>query len=264
MTTTQIHNEWIPKGKKQLATWLLTAFCLFYYCNFTYGQVSIGMLEPPEKASLLQLSTQLPDGNNITSDKGGLLLPRVRLEDRKTLQPFVKITDNDWINTSSNKIKEKHAGLTVYNIYVSPNSETKQDKIFTQGIYTWNGEEWEKLATKDNSSRGWFYMPAFNLPLEAIGNADSYDLYAEYERQFTRNSTNNPDFTSNPALTGSTVPAPDEGTLYKRGELDYAVVYYDKGIINVTGVDSGGVMSYEVLDNDPGPTSFVTIIFIPK
>lgn len=55
-----------------------------------------------------------------------------------------------------------------------------------------------------------------------------------------------------------------EGTLYEKNELDYAVVYYDSDVITVTGISDQGVMSYEVLDTDPGALSFMTVIFVIK
>lgn len=254
--------------KKKLLISLCCCF-LFLFQGFSLlsAQVTIGSEIEPEKANLLDLKTQKADLlNNATTDKngGGLLLPRVKLQNRKTLEPFISQGDNEWINAPATKIKEKHAGLTVYNINVSPNTETEQDRIFTQGVYTWNGQEWEKLATKGGDSREWFYMPAFNLPVEETGVHETYDLYAEYERQFTRDNINNPEFTTNPALDIPTVPISGKGTLYRRDELDYAVVYYDKDMINITGIDNNGVMSYWVLDNDPRPGSFITIIFIPQ
>jgi hypothetical protein len=55
--------------------------------------------------------------------------------DKITLEPFVSIEDADWVNVTINKIKDKHIGLMVYNIYVSPGTETNKEKIFRQGVY---------------------------------------------------------------------------------------------------------------------------------
>lgn len=119
---------------------LLVAF--FCISQVIRTQVTIGIGEPPEKAALLQLMDTITSDGSITANTGGLLLPRVKLVDRKTLEPFILIQDPEWIDISSSGIDVKHTGLMVYNIYESPESESNPDKIFKPGGYLWNGNLW--------------------------------------------------------------------------------------------------------------------------
>ncbi|MDR2951028.1 MAG: hypothetical protein LBV71_17720 [Prevotella sp.] len=236
------------------------------------AQVTIGSDLEPVNAALLELKNfdatnpaKTTDNENITSDKGGLLLPRVILVNRKTLEPFIKTTDPLWVDASTSKIKEKHTGLTVYNINESPETVTELNNIFHQGVYLWDGAKWVTMGDSNVGQR-YFNMPAFNLPLTKITQSGdtkpTYDLYAEYKRQFT-NDTNNPLFESNKATLPG-IPSPECGKLYEAGELDYVVTHYDKDVLTINGIDANGVMTYEVKSLDPGPNSFVNIVFVIK
>ena len=101
------------------------------------AQVTIGSTTlAPEKAALLDLKTHAPNGNNATTDKGGLLLPRVELVDVLSLEPFI----DDGIVTTTDK--EVHAGLTVYNL------THDEPAGLVPGFYYWDGETWEKVLTE--------------------------------------------------------------------------------------------------------------------
>ncbi|GAB6010094.1 hypothetical protein [Dysgonomonas reticulitermitis] len=113
------------------------------------AQVTVGSGIAPNSACLLELKTNeikdpvsVTDATNITSTAGGLGLSRVQLVNLTTLEPFIP-NDTDW-NSNKDKIKERHAGLTVYNIKVSDAAETDPNKVFQQGIYIWNGSSWKK------------------------------------------------------------------------------------------------------------------------
>lgn len=218
------------------------------------AQVSIGSLENPESGMLLQIKSKevtSPSTDNTTVDAngGGILLPRVQLVSKTTLQPFIELSDAEWNSSNQARTKMKHAGLMVYNINASA--------VFRQGTYVWDGEQWEEAGSPNK----WFYMPPFNLPVDELG-PKTFDLYAEYEKQFTE-SQNGALFISS-KTTYSTVPSPGNGSLYTESELDYAVVHYDEDVLEVTGIDENGVMSYTVKDIDPASTSFMTIVFIVK
>ncbi|MDH6346135.1 hypothetical protein M2470_001818, partial [Parabacteroides sp. PH5-46] len=136
---------------------------------------------------------------------------------------------------------------------------------FKKGIYVWDGEKWTEAAEGADSGSGggkkWFYMPAFNLPMDAKGSK-TFDLYAEYQKQFTQSLNTTLYKTSNSSVT--TVPAPEIGTLYTRTQLDYVVVNYDASVVTVNSITNQGVMTYNVLDTDPLPTAFMTIVFVVK
>jgi hypothetical protein len=233
------------------------------------AQVTVGSNFPPDKGALLQLKTReannptsVTDANNITVDAngGGLGLPRVRLENRTTLQPFIP-DDNNWKQNIGQQ-KQKHAGLMVYNINVSDPSVTDKDLIFTQGIYVWDGAAWT-LVRDGSNMRKYFYMPSFNI--ELVPPADKtlrqFDLYKAYKEQFTRQ--NNPYFKcSNNAV--QMIPSPDDNRIYQASELDYVISYYDTSIITINKIDADGVMHYTLDSLALSSKSFINVIFIVK
>lgn len=254
----------------KLTTILLGLLLIIGSLN-SYAQVTIGIETKPAEGAMLELKNKDATNpskvnviENITSDKGGLALPRVWLTNKKTLEPFIPVADVDWTNASITKIKEKHAGLTVYNINNSSATETDLDKIFHQGIYVWDGAQWSQVGDSKVRER-YFPMPAFNLPLTKITGTDdtkpTYDLYAEYKKQFT-NDAGNPLFKSSVAMNG--IPSPGYDRLYIASELDFVVTYYDDSVLKINSIDSNGVMTYEVKNTDPGPNSFINIIFVIK
>lgn len=105
------------------------------------AQVTIGSGTPPSKAALLDLKDQevnapasVTDDANVTSEIGGLLLPRVKLVNTNTLEPFIDVNDELWVQKETNKIRETHAGLMIYNLSTTAGLE--------QGIYVWDGAKW--------------------------------------------------------------------------------------------------------------------------
>jgi len=244
----------------------ISTFAGALLCSFVlHGQVTIGHLDEPMEAALLDLRTQdannpgsVTDANNITSFKGGLELPRVMLKNRRTLEPFITATES---NTNAGKLKEKHAGLMVYNINVSPDTETDPDKIFRQGLYSWDGKYWLPAY----QGKKFYPCPAFNLPLPFISRSTdsdfTYDLYAEYKKQFVK--TGNSHFASNNSAIENISPS-NLNRLYKPTELDYVVTYYDESVLEVTQIDTDGIMSYRVLNHNPNPDAFLNIIFVIK
>ncbi|MDR1938157.1 MAG: hypothetical protein LBQ73_06650 [Tannerellaceae bacterium] len=117
-----------------LKRFFLPAVLLFTAISLQ-GQVSIGWSGPPAQAGLLELKTQEADAGNVTSDKGGLLLARVKLADLNTLQPFIDTSDADWTDaTTREELKRRHTGLLVYNL--------TNGQGFQQGVYVWDGSKW--------------------------------------------------------------------------------------------------------------------------
>lgn len=130
------------------------------------AQVTIGTGEPPAKGALLELKDNNPDKDNITSKTGGLVLPRVKLENNKTLEPFIKLNDNEWSTSQINETKRIHTGLMVYNLNTENN--------FQQGIYVWDGNQWMLSGAND----AWLKMgnSATNSTQNFIGTTDDADL----------------------------------------------------------------------------------------
>jgi hypothetical protein len=104
-----------------------------------YAQATIGLDSPPERAALLDLKSQAPDGDNVTSNQGGFILPRVKLVNPETFEPFISTSGADWQSeTSRAELKRLHTGLQVYNL-------TANDD-FKPGVYFWNGSRWNALT----------------------------------------------------------------------------------------------------------------------
>lgn len=129
---------------------LLLSFT-FVFIFTMQAQVTVGLDKKPVDAALLEVKSQeannpvsVTDISNITSSTGGLGLPRVWLESLTTLQPFIALTDPQWVNAGTTKIKEMHAGLLVYNLNTTA--------PFTLGIYVWDGSKW--FLTTGNAENG--------------------------------------------------------------------------------------------------------------
>jgi hypothetical protein len=121
--------------------WIL---CLAAPPFLASAQTTIGSGGPAARGALLELKTMEPaspanltDNANVTSASGGLLLPRVKLTNPLTLDPLIPDADPDWLDAGVTKIKERHVGLTVYNLTSS--------KDFKPGVYSWNGSRWSPV-----------------------------------------------------------------------------------------------------------------------
>ncbi|NDV97290.1 hypothetical protein D0T84_20640 [Dysgonomonas sp. 521] len=142
MKTTKTQN-------KIMVHWrLLLATIAFLLCSsFAGAQVTVGSNITPTRAALLDLKARQTTGKlpSVTDDAnttvaegdGGLLLPRVELENLTTLDPFIQSGDADYNNT---QLKLRLAGLMVYNI--KEQSHTDPNKILRSGVYVWDGEKW--------------------------------------------------------------------------------------------------------------------------
>lgn len=221
-----------------------------------YGQVTVGSDVEPAKAALLDIKSQTADAStNVTSTKGGLGLPRVSLVSLTTLQPFIGTGDAEWNATNQAATKTAHAGLTVYNLNTAA--------PFRKDIYVWDGAQWGQIGSVVNPER-YFYVPSFNIPLPDPSETTEYtfDMYAEYVRQFTKDTNNTTFVSSNASLTK--IPSKAAGTLYAANELDYVITYYDTDIIKDVSVTTAGVLKYKVVSQATTPDSFLNVVFVIK
>jgi hypothetical protein len=130
------------KTNTKIKSFMLALFFSLLCCTGAKAQVTIGLGEEPSRAALLELKTQQPNGENVTSDKGGLVLSRVKLVSKITLEPFIPKNDPDWINAATSKVKELHEGLMVYNLNAAA--------PFAEGLYVWNGLEWREYKAAND------------------------------------------------------------------------------------------------------------------
>ncbi|MDR2948605.1 MAG: hypothetical protein LBV71_05305 [Prevotella sp.] len=141
------------------------------------AQVTIGSGIPPTRAALLDLKVKqaagtvpsVDDDTNITAGKsdGGLLLPRVKLVNTKTLEPFIPVDDPEFVN-NTNSLREKHAGLIVYNL------AEDDSKDLCPGLNQWDGEQWNCLQNKMGNATGHIVDCA---DFEVFGYYKSPDVY---------------------------------------------------------------------------------------
>lgn len=110
--------------KHRHLAWILCMFIAF--TTTLQGQVTIGSGQPPLAGALLDLKQ---DG---TTTKG-LGLPKVALSAVNQLEPCA---------TTNSVNKDSHVGLLLYN--------TTNSAPLCEGIYVWNGDEWEGIQKKCN------------------------------------------------------------------------------------------------------------------
>jgi hypothetical protein len=89
----------------------ITLLAMSLTTNTLYSQVTIGSDIAPTRAALLDLKMRQEatvtgsfTDDNITSTTGGILLPRVKLINPNTLEPFIATSDNDWTDAAKKKI----------------------------------------------------------------------------------------------------------------------------------------------------------------
>jgi hypothetical protein len=233
------------------------------------AQVTIGSQTSPVKGALLELKTKeastaithVTDAGNTTvgANGGGLGLPRVQLMNRKTLEPFIATDDAEWTDNATSRIKERHAGLTVYNLQVSGTNETNPDNMFRQGVYVWDGNAWSLLGEKKQ-----FYMPSFNIEIDPDNlNAQTCDLYKEYQKQFDNSGGANTLFvSSNSNIT--TISSLENGRLYGKQELDYVITYYDSDTMENLTVDTDGWMQFDLKNLNFTEKTFINVVLVVK
>jgi hypothetical protein len=116
---------------------ILSTIILLISVSILKSQVTIGSINEPARAALLDMKTKNPGTDNVTVEAnkpGGLVLPRVKLVNISTLQPFIAPTVSDWAEQ-----KKVHEGMMVYNLTTNNG--------FSKGIYVWNGTQWEPSKT---------------------------------------------------------------------------------------------------------------------
>ncbi|NDV96129.1 hypothetical protein D0T84_14585 [Dysgonomonas sp. 521] len=120
------------------------------------GQITIGSDIPPTRAALLDLKARQTTGTltSVTADEnitaalgdGGLVLPRVKLVSISTLEPFIP-ADDAAFTANTNSLKEKLAGLMVYNM-----TNNGVGSALYPAVYTWDGEKWVTTQANEAAS----------------------------------------------------------------------------------------------------------------
>ncbi|MDM1349831.1 hypothetical protein HX017_14120 [Myroides marinus] len=124
---------------KNFLSVLCTLGLLFGLVNNMFGQVTIGVGEPPMGGAILQIKTiEGVKGAGENSNKG-VLLPRVGLKDMKMLYPMFEVGYDKSLQDPL------HVGLVVFN--------TNANLLDSNGIgmYFWNGQSWKPLTGDDGN-----------------------------------------------------------------------------------------------------------------
>ncbi len=230
------------KSKKLILVLILITITIPY--EQLCAQITVGSELPPEKAALIDIKTV--DGGNegkITTDKGGILLPRVEITDmlKLTVFPDIKETPAD----EYEKQKKRHIGLTVFNL------KEDAEKGLAKGVYVWNGNMWERSSYK--SGTNFFYMPSIEINTKQTGTLLEVNLYEKYKDQFK-----NPKVKSEEAT--DTIP------YLKADEIYYYITDYDENIFDETSfsISKTGLMKYKVTNAPIDGTSYINIVFVVK
>jgi len=132
-------NKLIEKAK--LICFLIS---FLFPCSISLAQVTIGNREEPLEGALLQLKEDENSGVNSTK---GLVLPRLQIT-RHTDVGFTFGTP--WYSVTETQ-KNQHIGLTVYNLYKC------MFRGYGEGIYTWDGAEWQYVGNRKDESVAYVY-----------------------------------------------------------------------------------------------------------
>lgn len=167
------------KSKLRIQQIFTISFLLFISLNLisipTYAQVTIGSNLEPEKAAVLDIKEKADKDGGPTVEKGGLILPRVNLEKKKQLYPFIRekgYSASNYDNASYDpnvadpdyaKEKPAHKGLIVYNL-----TENEEEELCL-GLNQWDGEEWNCFEEKMGNA------------IAHIVNCDDFKVFGLYK-----------------------------------------------------------------------------------
>lgn len=130
--------------------------------------------------------------------------------------------------------------------YINQNDQSTTENIGSKkGFYYYDGTDWQRIIRKAQ-----FYMPSIVVPT-TIGD-HSINLYEEYLKQYAHENVSNVDkddksiitSSSNRPIASSVGASPLK--IYKKDDLDYFVVYYDKNVFTDLNITPEGVLTYKV------------------
>lgn len=121
-------------------------------------------------------------------------------------------------------------------------------KCISQNAGTDLAPQWVCLSQKDNQS-SFFYMPSIAIDASVVATGKTLDLYAEYKKQFQQPTV------ASTGAPGSIPYFPVATDLY------YYVTYYDVTVLQITGIDASGVMTYNIIQ-EANYASFMNVIIV--
>ncbi|MDR2683073.1 MAG: hypothetical protein LBB64_04285 [Dysgonamonadaceae bacterium] len=205
----------------------------------------------PAKAAILDVKNIL-DTDNQTSTAGGLVLPRVKLVSKTTLEPFIATNDPEWNASNKAKTMSDHVGLTIYNLTSNGNLK--------EGVYVWGGNEWNPLKV---SSR-YIYLPTFELTWGGSSSSQLViDLFEVYKNNFSPAASTSHHVNSRDANV-FVLPDFDDAS----SDFYYVVTDYHSAI-EVYSITPDGKMYYsrsaaEAANAKPPGNVYVNVVLIRK
>lgn len=130
--------------------------------------------------------------------------------------------------------------------YINQNTGSTTENIDSKkGFYYYDGTDWQRIIRKAQ-----FYMPSIVTP--TTQGDHSINLYEEYLKQYAHKNVSNVDkddksiitSSSNRPIASSVGASPLK--IYKKDDLDYFVVYYDKNVFTDLNITPKGVLTYKV------------------
>lgn len=131
--------------------------------------------------------------------------------------------------------------------YINQNDQSTTENIGSKkGFYYYDGTDWQRIIRKAQ-----FYMPSIVVPT-TVNTRHEVNLYQEYIKQYAHENVSNVDkddksiitSSSNRPIASSVGASPLK--IYKKDDLDYFVVYYDKNVFTDLNITPEGVLTYKV------------------
>ena len=173
------------------------------------------------------------DNNDINS---GLIIPDVSM---------------DKLNAEGHEVSTLvyYSGGT-NSAYINQNTDSTTENIGSKkGFYYYDHDDkgkndWQRIIRKAQ-----FYMPSIVVPT-TVKDRHTINLYEEYLKQYAHKNASNIDTRDNINIPNDRPIASREGAsplkTYRKNDLDYFVVYYDKNVFTNLNVDENGVLTYTV------------------
>lgn len=130
--------------------------------------------------------------------------------------------------------------------YINQNDQSTTENIGSKkGFYYYDGTDWQRIIRKAQ-----FYMPSIVVPT-TVNTRHEVNLYQEYIKQYANENISNVYKDDKSIIPSSDRPiASSVGAsplkIYKKNDLDYFVVYYDKNVFTNLNITEDGVLTYTV------------------
>lgn len=141
--------------KTKLTVLFMCLAFLFSGMGHISAQITVGSSLEPAEGALLDIKEEVenePAGSLVSAATGGLLMPRVKLERRKELNPLVQGATAD--------TKLLHTGLVVYNL------QKVESEDLLVGLNYWDGEKWNPLVIKEEGEAEFSILNCENITID--------------------------------------------------------------------------------------------------